>query len=188
MFQAIVAIIVSLLSFGWLIIRSKEEKSKFVNIGWKLLFISGLLFVPGGIAWLIRWVPTPGPYMVGQIYPYGGHVEAWQVSMGFAFAAFGILFSGFAVSAQNNKKVWSWVLLLVSWGLLMFPHIWIGVTFMIDDPTLANLGVSAYMIPFFLTWSIMTGIGFIVTGKDVFTNRAESKRNINEPGSREVSR
>jgi hypothetical protein len=172
MFQTAVIIIVAVMAICWLFFMRREEKTDFKhNAGWFLLFLSGLLFVPGGFAWLIRWIPTPGPYMVGEIYPFGGHIEAWQVSMGFAFVAFGMIFSGLSVLACKLKNKWTWLLLLTGWILLMFPHILIGITFILDDITLSNLGVAAYAVPFFLLWAAMTFIGFVLSGRDVFKVR-----------------
>jgi len=66
---------------------------KRVFTGWTLLAFSWFGYVPGGVLLIVfGWKPKPGPYAIGELYPYGGYLEAWQVSLGFAFLAFGTLF------------------------------------------------------------------------------------------------
>jgi len=141
---------------------------KRLPLGWKLLFLAGLLFIPGGLVWILQWQPTPGPYMVGERYPFGGYVEAWEVSMGFGFAAFGMLFAGASQAASKWRSRRLWIVMLISFALLMFPHGLIGVVFVLDDPTLGNLGVSAIALPFSLAWLGIVTAGFILSGKEVF--------------------
>lgn len=119
-----------------------------------------MLFIPGGLVWILKWKPSVGPYMVGERYPFGNYIEAWEVSMGFAFLAFGILFSGAVVLVSQLKQRWAWNGLLLSWLLLMFPHAAIAIALMINDPSLSNLGVSKYGIPFAVVWFVIIVIGF----------------------------
>lgn len=43
---------------------------KRISLGWKLLSLAGLGFIPGGVVLiLMSWQPTPGPYAVGARYP-----------------------------------------------------------------------------------------------------------------------
>jgi len=49
----------------------------------------------------------------------------------------------------------------------MFPHAFIGITFIIDDPSLANLGVSAFVLPFALVWLSIVILGFVLSGRDL---------------------
>ena len=87
-------------------------------------------------------------YMVGERYPFGTDLQSWEVSMGFAFIGFGVLFAGASILAYKAKNKWAWIALLLSWALIMLPHALIAISFMIDDPSLGNLGVSKYAIPF----------------------------------------
>ncbi|MDI7277409.1 MAG: hypothetical protein QME94_15635, partial [Anaerolineae bacterium] len=87
--------------------------------GRNLLTFAGAGFVPGGVALLLlSWRPTPGPYRVGQRYPYGGYLEAWQVSMGFAFVAFGLLFVAGVWMLGRTGSRWLWGALLASYLLV----------------------------------------------------------------------
>jgi hypothetical protein len=66
---------------------------KCVFTGWNPLAFSGFGYVPGCVLLIVfTWKPKLGPYAIGERNPYGGYLEAWQVSPGFAFLAFGILF------------------------------------------------------------------------------------------------
>ncbi len=61
-----------------------EKNIKGFKSGWLLLFLKGIGYISGGILLIIHsWIPTPGPYSVGEVYPYGGVLQAWQVSNGF---------------------------------------------------------------------------------------------------------
>mgnify|MGYP001072359664 CR=1 FL=1 len=85
---------------GGVRINSDSKAFRPLALGWKLLCLSGIMFVLGGIVWILQWKPSTGPYLVGENYPFGGYVEAWQVSMGFAFVAFGVLFAGACILAS----------------------------------------------------------------------------------------
>jgi len=144
-----------------------------LSLGWKLLFLAGLMFIPGGMVWILKWQPTPGPYLVGECYPFGGYVEAWEVSMGFGFAAFGVLFASVSLAAGKLRSSRLWIAMLISFILLMFPHGLIGITFILDDPTLSNLGVSAIALPFSLVWLGIVAVGFVLSGKEVLARTSE---------------
>jgi len=149
MILVLLVIIMVLATVGisiWMQFRS--ESLKPITLGWKMLWFSGIMFVPGGILWLTRWKPSLGPYMVGERYPFGTDLQSWEVSMGFAFIGFGVLFAGVSILAYKAKNKWAWIALLLSWALIMLPHALIAISFMIDDPSLGNLGVSKYAIPF----------------------------------------
>jgi hypothetical protein len=126
------------------------------------------MFVPGGLVWIAKWRPSPPPYFVLRNYPFGDYAESWQVAMGFAFVAFGLLFAAASGVAGRTKSRSMWVAMLVSWLLLMFPHAFIGVTFAIEDPSLKSLGISAYVIPFAALWGAVVAAGFILSGRDVW--------------------
>lgn len=164
----ILAIVVTSLVIGsWVIIRFKSNTFRSVTLGWKLLWLSGLMFVPRGMIWIMKWQPLSGPYMVGERYPFGNYVNAWEVSMGFAFVAFGVLFAEASILVCKSKNRLSWVGLLISWVLLMFPHALIGVTFVLDDPSLASFGISVYAIPFAVIWFLIVFSGFVLFGREI---------------------
>jgi hypothetical protein len=169
MVLVVLVIIVVLLAVGiWLIMQLRSVSLKSLTLGWRLLWLSGLLFVPGGILWLTRWEPSWGPYAVGERYPFGSDVQAWEVSMGFAFVAFGILFSGATILACKARSRWAWTALLLSWVLLMLPHAVIVLAFIIDDSSLGNLGASKFAIPFAVVWLCIVVAGFVLSGREVW--------------------
>ncbi len=143
-------VVMSFVVGSWVIMRYKSDAFESMTPSWKLLWISGLLFVPGGAIWTMKWQPSLGPYMVGEKYPFGSHVNTWEVSMGFGFVAFGVLFAEASIPASKSKNRLSWVGLLISWVLLMFPHALVGVTFVLDDPSLAVWGCQHML--FHLLW------------------------------------
>ncbi len=136
---------------------------KAMSTGGKLLWLSGIFYIPGGLVWLLKWSPSQGPYGVGENYIFGSYLQAWEVSMGFAFLAFGLLFSSAVLLMEHHKTRWVWTSLLTAWLLVMFPHFLIGVTFALDDPSLASLGVARFAIPNTLLWMAMVILGFFKT-------------------------
>ena len=98
--------------------------------GWRLLAISGVPLSLGGLGFAVRfWHPTSGPYLANQRYPYGGHLNAWAVSFGFTWLAFGLLFAGLVLLGSKEAKRAIWVTLLASWLLCWLPHGVIGIAF-----------------------------------------------------------
>jgi hypothetical protein len=95
--------------------------------GWQLLALAGATLIPAGIIFVLRfWDPTSGPYRANVRYPYGSHLNAWAVSFGFAWIAFGTLFAAVAWYARHapSRRIW-WVL-LTAWLVCWFPHAFIG--------------------------------------------------------------
>ena len=96
--------------------------------GWQLLGASGLPLALGGLGFAIRfWDPTPGPYLANELYPFGTLLNAWAVSFGFMWLAFGLAFFAFAVRGRHSGR--TWLALLVAWVLAWLPHGVIGIAF-----------------------------------------------------------
>jgi len=95
---------------------------------WKLLAWSGIPLVLGGLGFVVRfWKPTAGPYRANEIYPLGPYLNAWAVSFGFMWVAFGLIF--FVLAARGPHTGRTWWTLLVAWFLAWLPHGIIGVGF-----------------------------------------------------------
>lgn len=138
------------------------------STGWKLLAWSGFWFIPSGIfLGLMAWQPTPGPYVIGEKYPYGPLTNAWQVSLAFSLIAFGILFVSLALVGERLKSRWLWFCLLVSTVLMLFPHIWLGVLLFLDDPTFTSFGPWLISLPFSFLWGLTMAAGFFLAWKHV---------------------
>jgi len=138
-----------------------------VFTGWNLLAFSGFSYVAGGaLLVVLTWKPKPGPYSIGERYPYGGYLEAWQVSLGFAFLAFGILFGiGSLIGSKvRNKYLWSG--LLASFVFMWFPHLLLGIALVLDDPSLSSLGVWKKSIVLILAWMAIAALGFFLSWRD----------------------
>ena len=96
--------------------------------GWQLLATSGLLLALGGVGFILRfWKPAAGPYLANSLYPLGPYLNAWAVSFGFMWLAFGLAFFALAVQAPRTGRLW--LALLVGWLLAWLPHGIIGVGF-----------------------------------------------------------
>ena len=134
------------------------------NIGCRLLALGGMWFIPSGIILIcLSWHPTSSPYIIGERYPFGTLSEAWQISLDFSWIAFGLLFVGIALSGGRDKSRWVWFSLLISIMLVLFPHIWIGVNLVLDDPTLRNFGLWLIALPFSFLWLLELATGFVLS-------------------------
>jgi hypothetical protein len=139
-----------------------------ISLGWKLLSLSGAVFLLFGIGFVLSWQPAAGPYSVGGAYPFGSYLKAWSVSMGFAMIAFAVLFAGFAILAAQVKRRWIWLALLFSWLVFWFPHAFIALSLILDGgfslaalrgPELVVAGIGGVYL------SVM-GLGFFLSRKD----------------------
>ncbi len=141
-----------------------------LSLGWKLLIASNVVFVVG-IGFILRGHFTGGPYRVSEVYPIGNHLQAWQVSMGFAMVAFGILFSGAAFIAGQIESLSLWGILLLSWAVFWLPHGVIAVGFAFDGQfSRAHPGVWKIYFPTILALmylSVVT-VGFWLTFREAY--------------------
>lgn len=100
------------------------------SLGWRLLSASGIPLGVTGVNFILRfWHPTAGPYRANELYPYGSHLQTWAVSFGFAWVAFGLMFTGLALLAVKNSRRIVWLTLLASWFICWLPHGIIGIGF-----------------------------------------------------------
>ncbi len=85
--------------------------------------VTGLI----GLVFAQSMDPTAGPYAINERYPFGDTERTWQVTVGFDWIAYAILFAvaGVAVRRVGGRKLW--VLMAVSFAILWFPHLAIGV-------------------------------------------------------------
>ncbi len=136
------------------------------NIGWKLLAWCGMWFIPSGTLLVyLSWHPMPGPYIIGERYPFGTLAEAWQVALGFSWVAFGLLFTGMALLGRRYQNRRIWFSLLLSLVLVLFPHVWLGVNLVLDDPALRNFGPWLIALPFSFIWLLGLALGFTLANK-----------------------
>lgn len=154
--------------------------------GWRVLSASGIPLSVLGTNFVIRfWNPTPGPYFVNHLYPFGDHLHAWAVSFGFTWLAFGLLFAVLALSASRDQSRLVWVTLLTGWFICWLPHGVIGLAF-------AWAGGNAPSVKAYSQWSSepqgfllllfnaltllahfgLSILGFVMTGLDIRRERA----------------
>src|SRR5437773_5126136 len=90
-------------------------------VSWRLLGWSGVPLAFCGFGFATRfWTPSAGPYVANKLYPFGGHLQAWAVSFGFTWVAFGLLFSAAVLLGWQNSSGQAWSLLLASWLLCLW--------------------------------------------------------------------
>lgn len=96
--------------------------------GWQLLAASGVPLALAGLGFIVQfWEPLPGPYRANEVYPLGPYLNAWAVSFGFMWMAFGLLFFTLALRAPRTGR--TWFTLFVAWLLAWLPHGIIGIGF-----------------------------------------------------------
>ncbi len=104
------------------------DRFRAAKASWRLLSLSGWFLSAFGLVWILRaWNPTPGPYRISEVYPFGNHLQAWQVTFGFTWLAFGFLFFIAVLSAASRPSRLAWVTLLASWLVCMLPHVAIAI-------------------------------------------------------------
>jgi hypothetical protein len=89
-------------------------------LAWRLLGASGIPLALGGLGFIVRfWEPLPGPYLANAVYPLGPYVNAWAVSFGFMWLAFGLVFTALALRAPRSNAP---SIRLCSGALLLLAH------------------------------------------------------------------
>jgi len=140
---------------------------------WNLLSLAGAGFVPGGaLLVFIAWQRTPGPYIIGERYPFGSYTSTWQVSLGFAFVAFGMLFLGAIPAARVLRSRVLLICLLGGYVLIWFPHAWIGVTLFVYDPDLRSFREWAPYLPLIILWMLLVVAGFVGAWRELSRSTA----------------
>ena len=105
---------------------------------WRLLAFSGIPLAASGWSFVLRfWDPTSGPYLADVRYPFGSHLNAWAVSFGFTWIAFGLLFAALALLGPASRT--TALLLGAAWLLCWLPHGVIGVGFALAGGTAESL-------------------------------------------------
>jgi len=124
---------------------------------WQLLAASGLPLALAGLGFAARfWEPTPGPYRANELYPFGAYLNAWAVSFGFMWLAFGLVFFACALRAPRTGS--TWLALLLAWILAWIPHGVIGIGFV-------SAGSNEPSIDLYRAWgSRWTGVLTLTSG------------------------
>jgi hypothetical protein len=150
---------------------------------WKLLAGSAIPLAIGGLGFIIRfWEPSGGPFRANELYPLGPYLNAWAVSFGFMWLAFGLTFYAFALRAPHTGR--TWFTLLIAWFLAWVPHGIIGIGFAAAGDNeasvrlyqdwasrwlgMAQLGASALILFGHFALSVL---GFALTGKALLQRR-----------------
>ena len=152
--------------------------------GWQILAGSGVALALGGLGFIVRfWEPLPGPYRANELYPLGPYVNAWAVSFGFMWLAFGLVFVVLALRGPRTPV--TWLTLVVAWVVMWIPHGIIGIGFAAaggnevsvqlyrdwasEWPGLLRLGASALIL---LAHLGLSTVGFALTGRALLRGRS----------------
>lgn len=64
-------------------------------------------------------------------YPFGSALRTWQVTVGFDWVAYAILLGAVGFVARRARSRPLWAAVGVSFAILWFPHVAIGVAFLV---------------------------------------------------------
>jgi hypothetical protein len=159
--QAVALIATIAASMYLIMLRLVTRELTHSPLAWRLLAWSGIPLALGGLGFAVRfWRPSSGPYVANQLYPFGGHLQAWAVSFGFTWLAFGLLFTGAVVCASHRQDWPTWALLLTSWCLCWLPHLIIGIGF-------ALYGANRQSVRFYEKWARDPGGAIILASSSL---------------------
>jgi len=168
------------------------------GLGWRLLAYGAWPLMVAGLVFVVRfWVPTRGPYEANTLYPFGPYLNAWAVSFGFTWVAFGLVFAGLAAHGASAPGRPVWRLLLAAWVVCWLPHAIIGVGFASAGrmgPSLARYRVWAAApqgravllldAVLLLAHVSLTVTGFVLTARQLRrTGAVEDRRTVPPPAA-----
>lgn len=102
--------------------------------GWRAFVAATAVTAVIGLFFAASMDPTSGPYAVDERYPFGSALRTWQVTVGFDWIAYAILFGAAGSVARRVRSRPLWVALGVSFAILWLPHVAIGVAFLVTGP------------------------------------------------------
>ncbi len=182
------------LSAGAALILRKEFRG--APLGWRLLAQAGWPLSLAGAIFVLRfWIPTRGPFRANVRYPFGTHLNAWAVSFGFTWIAFGLLFTALAVVGYRvSSGRPAWCVLLAAWMVCWLPHAVIAVAFAVGgtDPRSVTdyrawganpagalvLGIDAALLLLHIGLSVA---GFVIAGRTAWRGDSSSRAGLHAP-------
>jgi len=99
--------------------------------GWRAFVAVTAVTAVIGLFFAASMDPTSGPYAVDERYPFGSALRTWQVTVGFDWIAYAILFGAAGSAVRRARSRPLWVALGVSFAILWVPHLAIGVAFLV---------------------------------------------------------
>lgn len=100
--------------------------------GWRAFVAATVVMAVIGWFFAASMDPTAGPYVMDERYPFGRALRTWQVTVGFDWIAYAILFGVAGSVARRIMDRRLWAAIAVSFAILWFPHVAIGVAFVLD--------------------------------------------------------
>ncbi len=95
--------------------------------GWRIFIVATAVTAIIGLFFAASMNPTSGPYTVDERYPFGSALRTWQVTVGFDWIAYAILFAAAGSIAHRTKDRRLWIAIGVSFVLIWSPHVLIGI-------------------------------------------------------------
>ena len=100
--------------------------------GWRAFVAATAVTALIGLFFAASMNPTSGPYAVDERYPFGSALRTWQVTVGFDWIAYAILFGAVGSVARRAGSRPLWIATGVSFVILWFPHVAIGIAFLMS--------------------------------------------------------
>jgi len=100
--------------------------------GWGAFVVATVVTAVIGLFFAASMNPTSGPYAVDERYPFGSALRTWQVTVGFDWVAYAIVFGAAGSVAHRAGSRPLWIATGVSLVILWFPHVAIGIAFLMS--------------------------------------------------------
>ncbi len=107
-------------------------RARLKRWGWRTFVAATAVTAVIGLFFAASMDPTGGPYAVDERYPFGSAVRTWQVTVGFDWIAYAILFGAVGFVARRAGSRPLWIATGVSFVILWFPHVAIGIAFLMS--------------------------------------------------------
>ncbi len=110
-------------------LEETTPRTRLQRWGWRAFVAATVVSALIGLFFAASMDPTGGPYAVDERYPFGSALRTWQVTVGFDWIAYAILFGVAGSLARRAGSRLAWAALGVSFAILWLPHVAIGIAF-----------------------------------------------------------
>jgi hypothetical protein len=146
----------------------KEGILRRIFSGFTLLLIGGTGFFIGGV--LIIFLAF-GRNFSGDLpasLGFAGYIRILQLTNGFAFIAYGLLFTMIIWSRSAFAKKRLWFALLISFLFIWLPYLILGLYYLVKPGKLTGMEFWSRYYLLIILWSVIMVIGFYTSGRECF--------------------
>ena len=115
--------------------QARAAAGKHSRVGtwvWRLCLVASAGMGIFGLLLIASMDPTSGPYVAGDRYPFGDEQRTYQVTVGFDWLAYAILFAAAAAAVRGMRGRGLVAAIAVSFAVLWLPHALIAVAMLVN--------------------------------------------------------